>query len=144
MSQDIQLQVVTAKEHYQQDEPIIIRVSLWNFGEDPLVFNSRLALGGEDGPGEISLKIVGPSGQAMPFQARVNIGAPEQEDFAWVLPWNSIGRQYEFEPLAEFDFRKKGKYELVARYANRQKGEEWNNQAWVGNLTSNTITFEVK
>lgn len=144
MSQEIQLQVASAKERYQQDEPIIIRVLLWNFGEDPKVFNSRLALSGEDGPGEISLKIIGPVGKTMPFQARVNIGAPEQEDFSWVLPWNSIGRQYELEPLAEFDFRKKGKYELVARYSNRQKGEAWHHQAWVGVLISNTITFEMK
>ncbi|MCA9422633.1 MAG: hypothetical protein KC592_16560 [Nitrospira sp.] len=144
MAQDIQLQVASAKEQYQQDEPIVIRVMLWNFGEDPQVFNSRLALNNENGPGEISFKIIGPSGQTLPFRARVNIGSPEQEDFAWVLPWNSIGRQYELEPQAEFDLRKKGKYQLVARYTNRQKGEAWSHQAWVGTLTSNPITFEVK
>ena len=143
MTEEIQLQVVSTKEQYTHEEQIIIRVTLWNFGEDPRMLNSRLALSGEGGPGEISFHIVGPSGKTVPFQARVNIGAPEQEDFSWVLPWNSVGRQYEFEPLAEFDFRTKGKYQLVAQYSQRKNEDAENNQAWVGTVTSNSITFEV-
>jgi hypothetical protein len=140
------LEVQTEKVHYQPDEEVLARVLLFNFDDDPVLVNSRLAVVGlPETSGEVRLEIGAPSGQTLPFTARVNIGRPTAEDFSVVVPWNCVGRQFELRSY--FDLEETGRYTVTAVYRNTwtdpNEGSLPDGQAWTGELRSPAATFDI-
>jgi hypothetical protein len=143
---DLALEVRTQKTAYESDEEVVALVLLFNFGDDPVLVNSRLAIVGlPETSGEVRLEIVSPLGQTVPFTARVNIGRPTAEDFSTVVPWNCVGRRYEL--LSYFDLEETGRYTVTAVYRNiwtdPEEGSLAGGPAWTGELRSPAASFQV-
>jgi hypothetical protein len=91
----------------------------------------------------MSFHIIGPSGEVIPFQARVRMGAAERDEFAGLQPWRCVGRQYDLEPNFEFNLSQPGLYRLTADYHNDDAGDTWGLDAWTGSLRAETIQIEI-
>ncbi len=139
----LKLEAESMKDFYATGEDVVIRVYLFSFSDDPLWANARMALNRPAGVGEMSFHIIGPSGEVIPFQARLRIGAAERDEFAILQPWRCVGRQYDLEPNFEFYLRMPGNYRLTADYHNDDTGHDWGLDAWIGSLKAETIQFEV-
>jgi len=141
METGLQFEAVTSQSRYAKGRDVVVRVFLFNFGEDPITVNSRLALNAFGLPGEVSFHLAGPSGRPVPFVAKVNVGEPHAEDFSTIAPWHCVGRQYELDSY--FRITRPGQYRLTATYRNEtpEGGARW--KAWTGTLRSNTIEFAV-
>jgi hypothetical protein len=138
---NLSLEIYADQREYSVSEEIMVSAYLFNFGDDSTTVNSRLAPGQWDGPGEVAFRVAGPSGQAVPFSARVNLGRPNpDEDFSVVVPWNCVGRRYELRTYFRLD--EPGRYELTAHYRNRWSGPR--DRAWTGNLTSSAVEIHLR
>lgn len=138
---NLSLEISTDQREYSVRDAIMVSAYLFNFGDDPTTVNSRLALGQWDGPGEVAFRVVGPSGQPVPFSARVNVGRPEDDDdFSLVAPWSCVGRRYELRTYFRID--EPGRYGLTAHYRNRWSGPR--DRAWTGNLTSSAVEIHLR
>jgi hypothetical protein len=143
---DLVLEVHTGPEGQQADEEVLARVLLFNFGDDAVVVNSRLAIVGlPETSGEVRLEIVAPSGESVPFTARVNVGRPTAEDFSTVVPWNCVGRQYDLRSY--FELEEPGRHTVTAVYRNTwthpDEGSLPAGSAWTGELRSAPASFDV-
>lgn len=143
MDIDLKLNAESLKDSYAKHESVVIKVFLFSYSDDPLWVNSRMALNRPAGIGEMSFRILGPSGDVVPFQARVRIGAAERDEFAVLHPWRCIGRQYDLDSNFEFDLSSSGQYQLTAEYHNDDDGGEWDLDAWTGSLQADMIRFEI-
>jgi hypothetical protein len=138
--QEMKFEIAMVKPRFLLGEPVFVRSYLFNFGEEMINVNARMAAS-PGTSGEIVFDLSGASGRKIPFSARINIGKPEVEHFVNVLPYSGVGRQTEisfFYPL-----RKAGKYTLKARYTNHWDGSEFGLETWTGSLDSNEVTFEL-
>lgn len=142
MNTDLVLEITTNKDQYRIGEGMIVRLYLFNFSDDPILANSRMALNAAHSPGEVSFQVVGPAEKSLPFRARVNIGKPVAEHFSTIIPWNCVGRQYDYVQTY-FQIDKAGQYRLTATYRNESSGKETGMEAWTGTLTSNTVAFAI-
>jgi hypothetical protein len=142
MKANLNLEVTTNKNEYRIGEEIVVRAYLFNFDDEPILVNARMALSGATGPGELSLEIVGPSQRRLPFRARVNIGLPNAEEFSTVAPWCCVGRQFD-DIQAYFQVSQIGHYTLVATYRNKHAAEDTDKEIWQGTLKSNSVPFAV-
>ncbi|HVL98570.1 MAG TPA: hypothetical protein VM324_04685 [Egibacteraceae bacterium] len=138
----LRLEVATPKASYRiEDDTVPIRVMLFNDGDEPVTVNARFAVSGEAGPGEVALEVHAPSGEVLPFAARVNIGQPMAEDFTVVSPHCFVGKQVDL--LDYFHVDAAGTYELTAVYDNRWSGDGAPPAAWTGKLRSPASAFEI-
>jgi hypothetical protein len=135
-------EISTDKARYGVGEDIIVRLCLFNFGDDPITVNSRFALNRAGFPGEVAFDVVEASGKPVSFRARVNVGTPDDEDFSLLVPWNCVGRECALQPY--FALERAGRYTLTATYKNEWSGEDVGLDAWTGRLRSNTVTFVVE
>ncbi|BAZ31950.1 hypothetical protein NIES4074_44230 [Cylindrospermum sp. NIES-4074] len=142
MNSGLKLEIATTKPTYRIGEDVIIRVFLFNFGNDSVIVNSRLALNGAGFPGELSFDVLESSGNSIPFNARVNVGKPNAADFSTLAPSHFHGKQIKLQPY--FSMEKIGQFKLKATYTNKWTGEEMGLKVWTGNLESNTILFQVE
>ena len=136
---ELRLELATIKPKYSLDEPVEVRVHLYNLGDEPVHVNGRLAAS-PGTSGEITFDLNGPSGK-IPFSARVNVGKPEAGDFVILAPFTGVSRQDELSIY--FPFEEPGKYILKARYSNKWDGKDFGVKAWTGSLESTQVTFEV-
>ena len=142
MKAELEFEVAMSKPKYTLDEDILVRMYLFNLSDDDIVVNSRFSVNLRDFPGEVSLELVGPSGQPMPFIGRVNVGEPYPEDFSALVPWNFVGRQFELQSCIAIE--EPGTYQLSANYRNEWSGQHLGLKAWTGSLCSNIVSFEVE
>ncbi len=142
MLQDIVLELISLQNSFQIGEPIVIKLFLFNYLDDPLVFNSRFGVNLEGAVGEVFFKIVGPDGEALPFSARVNMGSPMMEDFSFVQPNACVGSAIHLERY--FNFEQAGVYTIEAFYNNSFEQDLHGETAWTGSLKSNALQLEIK
>ena len=117
-------------------------IRLTNTGAAAMIVNKRFALNYSDAAAyecEIKLMIHNSAGDELPFAARVNIGDPADRHFAELAPGQSIAREYPLERT--YDVSAPGRYTIYALYQNQTDPSI--GPAWKGELTSNTVTFEV-
>ena len=142
METTLKLEISASKDRYQVGEEILVKVYLFNLNDDPITVNTRLGINRPDFPGEISFKVIDPSGNPIAFMARVNIGTPESEHFSTIIPGNFIGKEYDLDFYFPFDDL--GQYSITATYQNKWSGDHVGLEAWVGTLPSNTISLHVE
>ena len=117
-------------------------IRLVNAGDAAIIVNKRFALNYSDAAAyecEIKLMIHNPAGDELPFTSRVNIGDPADRHFAELGPGQSLAREYALERT--YDVSAPGRYTIQALYQNQTDPSI--GPAWKGELTSNTVTFEV-
>jgi hypothetical protein len=138
----LRLELTASADSYEADDDIILSLYVFNFGDDPVTLNARLAPNDADAPGEVWFEVTGPDEEIIPFGARVNLGRPERSDFLPVAPWNCVGRRYEL--LSYFNLEEPGSYTVVANYRNEPPRDAAPRGSWTGTLRSNPVTFRLE
>ena len=119
-----------------------ITIRLINAGPEAAIVNKRLAVNYADAADdecEIKLAVTAPSGDDIPFTARVNLGEPEDRHFTTLGPGESIERAYAL--LRAYDVRATGIYAVRAMYQNQT--DPSSGSSWKGVISSNIVTFSV-
>src|SRR4030067_2046523 len=78
-------------------QPTSGRLVLKTSGEEPLLVNSRLAINKPFAPEpfrEVYLILTNPSGEAVEFSAKINVGEPHSKDFRDLAPGESVDRAF--------------------------------------------------
>lgn len=129
--------------HYGPDQPVPLAVTLLNPGDSAVFVNARLALNTPFAPAlfrEVTLQIARTGAEALPFDARINIGAPREGDFRLLLPGEQVEKRYQ---LRNYYDLQPGTYSVQAVYQNRQGFEQGDARAWQGEIVSDAITFTI-
>ena len=138
----IELTLVLDQTAFQAPAHPRATIRLTNSGAAAEIVNKRFALNYSDAAPyecEVKLMIRNSAGDELPFAARVNIGDPADRHFAELGPGQSLAREYALERT--YDVSAPGRYTIQALYQNQTDPSI--GPAWKGELTSNTITFEV-
>ncbi len=134
------------KAQFAAGEPITGRITLRNAGSDAVKVNGRLALNTPYAPEEmreIAFALSDPSGAPLDFQAKVNIGAPRDNQFKTLAPGEAIERSYNL--AAYYDLAKPGTYAVQAVYQNQSEPESANGtNVWKGEVKSLVARFTVQ
>lgn len=132
------------KTRYMIGEEVLSTNILRNEGDRTVLVNKRLVCNSRAAPHEfrvISHRIIAPSGEELGFQAKINIGFPEPEDFVELRPGELVEGICSLSLFYELDTR--GVYSVQAFYENQSDPEAGGIVAWKGQLASKPITFTV-
>lgn len=129
---------------FAPDDTLPLTAALQNTGAAPLLVNARLALNAPSAPAvfrDVELRITrGGDAAPLPFQARVNIGAPQPESFQLLAAGQEITRVYH---VGSYYGLTAGLYSVAAVYSNRQDYARGSERAWQGEVVSDAVTFEI-
>ncbi|MGH3869962.1 MAG: hypothetical protein ACRDSR_00355 [Pseudonocardiaceae bacterium] len=139
---DLHLEICPTKSRYGVEDDVPLRVLLFNFGDEPVTVNARFAVGASHGPGELLFSVTAPSGETLPFGARVNIGYPQRDDFATIQPFACVGKLIDL--VDYFPLSEPGTYLIEVQYRSRPGGEDSPPGAWTGTLQSDSVTIELE
>lgn len=139
---DLHLEICLKRSWYGVEADVPLRVLLFNFGDEPVTVNARFAIGASDGPGELRFSVTAPSGETLPFGARVNMGRPQREDFTTIQPFACVGKLIDL--VDYFPLSEPGTYRVAVRYQSRSGGEDSPPEAWTGILQSDSVTIELE
>lgn len=123
-------------------DAIPLTVHLVNVGKEPLVVNARMLFGPPQGPGELSIRMLGPDNRARYFDAR--IGASRRST-AWqeLAPGASLSTTWDLRRSHDLDGD--GIYAVQVIYENAQDAPaEAGRAAWQGRLVSRIHHFRRK
>jgi hypothetical protein len=137
------LTLTAEKETYSTGEPLLVKVVLSNTGPDPVVVNARMSLNAPFTPSafrEISFELTDPDGGPVVFEARINRGFPNVEDFQALDPGEQIERAYRLDTY--HDLAGPGRYRARAVYQNERDPED-GRRAWKGELRSEEVALTV-
>ena len=134
------------KASFAPGEPINGKITLRNAGSDAVKVNGRLALNTPYAPEEmreIAFVLSDPSGAPLDFRAKVNVGAPKDDEFKTLQPGEAIAQSYNLAKY--YDLRKPGTYSVQAAYQNQSEPEFPNGTGvWKGEVTSPVEKFTVQ
>lgn len=139
----LSLSISLPRASFGPAEQIELTAVLANTGSAPLLVNGRLALNDPTAPAafrELALRISRAGGAALPFDARINLGAPREGNFRLLEPGQQVERSYE---LRNYYGLTPGSYTVEAVYENRQEFAREGQRAWQGEVGAHAITFEV-
>jgi hypothetical protein len=106
---------------YAPDEEIKCLAYVKNVGASTLTVNGLLTGGHESDPDAVLyFTITGPTGAAIPFEAKYKAAAPRAEDFKSLQPGEAVYKIYDLNSGA-FDFTASGAYTIRAIYKNYYK-----------------------
>lgn len=131
------------KEEYAVGEEVLVSMVLTNETQEPITVNKRFAVneeaGVEAGFGEVFFIIKDSANNPLPFLPLVKVWHPEEEDFttlqpgeltAWII---ELAWPYDLSP---------GEYTVQAIYRSAVVPEGI--EAWIGTLSSNTLTLRIE
>lgn len=134
------------KTIYQPNEAVSALISLKNVGNKDLVVNRRMTVNFSAAPNkfrDISFTITGPSGETVPFAARINARPPTEKDFVSLSPGETIETTINIQRLHHMTDI--GPYSVSAVYQNVMDPTSFplHKSAWKGEITSNVVVFEI-
>ena len=143
--------IQTDKQAYRFGEPILLRGTLENQGDQTLLVNRKLLVHSsevQEGGWGVALKIIAPSGKKIDVGWLYELGSPHADWFLWLYPrqgfiytisgnlWNDIGPRLTEE----------GTYHITATYSNfieKAPGLERWMKPWTGTVESNTLAIDL-
>jgi hypothetical protein len=145
----LRLVLEPSQDAFDVDDDMPLRVRLVNDGDDPVKVNGRLAVSSDDGAGELTFSVVGPSGEPLPFGSRVNLGRPGPDDVATISPTRFVGVTIDL--VDYFNLDEPGTYRISATYRSSAGGENGEEEGeglpadvWTGEVTSDEVSIEVQ
>lgn len=131
---------------YRPNEPVEGTFTLRNAGDQPALVKARLGLNSPYAPAEfrdLTVEVSGPDGRRLDFDARVNIGFPEDQDFKVLQPGESLTGTHALEGFFALD--QPGTYQAQATYHNQSEAKRANGlQAWTGEIQAAPVSFTIQ
>ena len=147
----LQLSLDFNQTEYAAGDPIQATLTLLNSGPAAERVNARLALNvpfALPRYREVSLAVTGPAGEALPFMAKVNVGAAQDKHFKLLAPGESAQHTYSLRDY--YQIKAPGAYTVTATYENQAEPTpaestpaEDSRRAWKGELKSGPASFTV-
>jgi len=137
----LELALALDSKAHALSQPTSGRLVLKNSGEEPLLVNSRLAINKSFAPEpfrEVYLILTNPSGEAVEFSAKINVGEPQSKDFRDLAPGETVDRAFELDLF--YALEQPGEYSIQAVYSNQSDPVD-GRRAWKGKLESNQVSF---
>lgn len=131
------------KSTYRLGESMRVSTSLQNTGDKDVIIHNRMALNSPNAPElvrDITYIIMGPTGERVPFLARVSVRPTNTDDFIVLSPGETIEQSYNIDEF--YYIRDIGSYTIFAVYQNMLDSDN-NIPIWKGELTSNSEMFEI-
>jgi hypothetical protein len=126
---------------YAPDEAIDCLVYAKNNGPGTLTVNNQLSVGHSTyPPAVLSFIVTGPNGP-VPFQAKLKLPNPEEDNFEEIATGESVHKYYNLNTEV-FDFSQPGTYTIKAVYRNLHKNPTF--PVWLGEIVSNTVTLTIQ
>jgi hypothetical protein len=145
----LRLVLEPSQAEYGVDEELPVRVLLVNAGDDPVTVDGRLAVSSPSGPGELAFSVIDPSGERLPFGARVNLGRPGAGDVATIAPGDSVDATIDL--VDYFDLSEPGTYRVSATYRAAGDFDEGDDEdggafveVWTGTLESDEVSIDLR
>jgi hypothetical protein len=143
----LRLVVEPSLAEYGVDTEIPVHVLLVNDGNDPVTVNNRFAVSSPSGPGEISFLIIDPSGERLPFGARVNVGRAGPDDVATIPSTGVVATTIDL--VDYFDLSEPGTYRVSATYRSLGVAVDGDGGSalpavWTGSLESDEMSIELR
>lgn len=139
----LELEIEMEKLVYPSNSSIPILIRLKNTGNTNIVVNGRMSvnhLGAPKGLQDIAFSVTDPLGEPVAFKASVKISPTDTEDLVILSPGETIEKRDYIETL--YDLHIIGSYSIYAIYQNVIESDG-NNSTWKGEITSNTVIFEI-
>lgn len=137
----LKLGLTLNQERFALGQPIPGRLVLQNAGDEPLLVNSRLAINKSFAPApyrEVYFTLDDPSGKAVDFMLKINIGEPSGEDFKELAPGESVERSFDLDMY--YALERTGEYSLQAFYENHAEPDD-GRKVWTGKVKSDPVSF---
>ena len=143
----LRLVVKPSVADYGVDTEMPVRVLLVNDGDHPVSVNDRFAVSSPGGPGELSFSIIDPSGERLPFGARINLGRAGPDDVATVAPGGFVATTVDL--FDYFDMSEPGMYRISAAYTSVRPEEDADDYSplsgvWTGTVESDEMSIELR
>ena len=141
-----ELSVAFDKTEYRPGDPIQVTFTLRNTEQTPVLVNGRLALNAPFAPPryrEVALTITAPSGQPLPFMAKLNLGGAQDKHFKLLQPGETVQHSYALRDYYRFD--QPGAYTAEASYQNQAEPSQAGSlQPWKGELSAEPVSFTLQ
>lgn len=143
----LRLVVELSQAEYGVDGEVPVRVLLVNDGDDPVTVNDRFAVSSPGGPGELTFSVISPSGERLPFGARVNLGRAGADNVATIAPVGFVGTTIDL--VDYFDMGESGTYRVSASYRSVGDSEEVDDVGppagvWTGTVGSDEVSIKLR
>jgi hypothetical protein len=137
------LEISSQGSKYQLGVKIPVLVHITNTGYFNVDINRRMVVNFSGSPNslrDVTFIIKKPSGETIPFLARVNVRPVREEAVITLAPGETVSKAYDLGEL--YDLSQTGFYEITAIYQNPSEIGE-NDKVWKGELKSNTLIIEI-
>lgn len=141
----IEFTISLDKAEYKKTEAITIDFKLKNKTDKPVYINKRFNVNSEESPPEqreVSITVIAPSGEKLPFTRSYETGLPKSDYFAPLDPGEEAGLDRPRNMRAYFEIKDAGTYKITADYQNAC-GDEIGLDAFKDNVKSNTVTMKI-
>lgn len=142
---DMQFSIIFEKDEYKLDDSISVELKLKNTGDKPVYVNKRFFVNSKEadpGEREVTLRIIGPSGEEAAFRTIMDTGFPKSDYFVLLAPGEEAAIDRKKNLKAYFDLKAPGKYKVTAIYQNAY-GSEIGLDVFKEKITSKTVTIRV-
>ena len=142
---DLQFYLVFDKDEYKVGDSISIDFKLKNTGDKPIYVNKRFFVNSEDaepGEREVTLSLIGPQGEELPFRRILDTGFPKTDYFVLLEPGAEATPKRKKNLKAYFDLKDPGEYKIIAVYQNTY-GAEIGLDAFKDKITSEPMTIKI-
>jgi hypothetical protein len=136
---DVMLKVA---RHYTAGEPVIVTIILTSLYDPPLLLNGRMLVNHPLLQGELSFRIVGPTGQKVEIQRLITPLSIRDDDFVPMTRGQSIQREVDLADL--FGMLQRGTYQLQVSYHNQMGHASEGLSAWRGAIWSEPTEIELE
>jgi hypothetical protein len=132
------------KNTYSVGESVEVLLVLKNRSDVPLTVNKRMGFNPgymAEGDWEVKFNITFPPGKRLLIDTLINPENLEKEDFTTLPPARELSKSV---ILTDYYWMKlPGTYSVTATYHNTEDGSKFGFTAWMGDIISNSVTFNV-
>ena len=135
---NLKFSISLPKKGFGVGDPVLLRMTLRNMGEEAVKVNKRLLVNDKAAPPEqreVHLNIRMPSGATAEFAWDIRVGGPEKKDFRRLKPGKAANARADINDL--YVLTEEGTYTVKAVYKNVHPG------ATRVKRTSNALKFQI-
>jgi len=126
---------------YSAGGPIVVTVIITNLFDNPLLMNSRMLVNHPLLQGELSFRIMDPSGQKVEIQRLITPLSIRDEDFVTLTRGQSMQRTVDLADL--FGLIRKGVYKMQVSYHNEVDHTGSSQRVWKGIVWSEPVEIQL-
>lgn len=143
MAQDLSFTIKLDKTNYKKGEPVSCIMMLKNMSKKDIVINNRFLVNRPTGPHEVSLQVIDPNLEQLPFTSKVNASFTSKK---FIVLHPGITEMKTYIITEDFDLTEAGDYSVTAYYENTKNpaGLTIKQPAWTGTLISNKVIFKLR